>query len=29
MAMRTIFSAYWIFILLVFALYFYIGIANR
>jgi hypothetical protein len=27
--MRTMFSAYWIFILAVFALYLYIGIADR
>jgi hypothetical protein len=27
--MRTMFSAYWIFILAVFALYLYVGIANR
>jgi hypothetical protein len=27
--MRTMFSAYWIVILAVFALYLYVGIANR
>jgi hypothetical protein len=27
--MRTMFSAYWIFIVAVFALYLYVGIANR
>jgi len=27
--MRTMFAAYWVFILAVFALYFYVGVANR
>jgi hypothetical protein len=27
--MRAMFTAYWVFILLGFAIYFYIGVANR